>query len=181
MSQGALVAIDAVLIALMAFGLYFPRHRRRDVLVALVAINVGVLAISEALASVQVGLGVGFGLFAVLSIIRLRSAELDQEEVGYYFSAIALGVLGGVELETEWMSPVLMASIVVAMAIVDHPALFGTSRHQMVTLDAAITDERELIQRLEGLLGGSVKRLKVKRVDLVSDTTVVDVRYRVGL
>jgi hypothetical protein len=178
MSQAALVAIDVGLIAIMAFGLYFPRHRRRDVVVALVAINVGVLAISEALASVQVGLGVGFGLFAVLSIIRLRSAELDQEEVAYYFSAIALGVLGGVELDTEWMSPVLMASIVLALAITDHPALFRGSRQQTVTLDAAMTNEGELIQRLESLLGGSVKRLKVKRVDLVSDTTVVDVRYR---
>jgi hypothetical protein len=180
MPQAWLVAVDVALIAVMAFALYFPRHRRRDVVVALVAVNIGVLAISEALASVEVGLGVGFGLFAVLSIIRLRSAELDQEEVGYYFSAIALGVLGGVELDDDWLSPVLMGSIVLALAVADHPALFRGSRQQTVTLDAAMTDERELIQRLEGLLGGTVKRLKVKRVDLVSDTTVVDVRYRVG-
>jgi hypothetical protein len=180
MQQVGLVAIDVVLVALLAFALYFPRHRRRDVVVALVAVNVGVLAISEALHSVQVGLGVGFGLFAVLSIIRLRSTELDQEEIAYYFSAIALGVLGGVELDTEWLSPVLMVCIVLSLAIADHPALVRGSRQQTVTLDTAVTDERELVTRLETLLGGTVHRLKVKRVDLVSDTTVVDVRYRIA-
>lgn len=180
MPHAALLAIDAGLLAILAFALYFPRHRRRDVVVALVAVNIGVLAISAALASVEVGLGVGFGLFAVLSIIRLRSAELDQEEVAYYFSAIALGVLGGVELAEDWLSPVLMGSIVLGLAVADHPRLFRRSRQQVVTLDAAVTDERELVARLEKLLGGTVQRLRVKRVDLVSDTTVVDVRFRVG-
>ena len=35
------------------------------------------------------------GLFGVLSIIRLRSEELAQHEVAYYFAALALGLLGG--------------------------------------------------------------------------------------
>ena len=180
MSRGALLAIDAGLLAVLAFGLYFPRHRRRDVLVAIVAVNAGVVAISAALVSVEIGLGLGFGLFAVLSIIRLRSAELDQEEVGYYFSSIALGVLGGVDLAEEWLAPTLMASIVLALALADHPKLFGRTRQQLVTLDAAVTDETELHDRLEKLLGGQVKRLRVKSVDLVRDMTVVDVRYRLG-
>ena len=175
-----MIAIDAVLIAILAIAVYFPRHRRRDMVVSIVAINIGVLAISSALAAIEVGLGVGFGLFAVLSIIRLRSTELDQEEVAYYFSAIALGVLGGVELEADWEAPALMAAIVAALALVDHPRLFGGSRHQNVTLDAAVTDEAELVARLETLLGGKVRKLRVKRVDLVNDTTVVDVRYEVA-
>jgi hypothetical protein len=50
----------------------------------------------------------------------------------------------------------------------------------MVTLDAAVTDEVELTSRLEALLGGAVVKMKVKRVDLVNDTTVVDVRYKLA-
>jgi MFS family permease len=178
MSEQLLIAADLVAVVVLAFGLYFPRYRRRDIVVALIAINVGVLAIATALSSVEVGLGLGFGLFAVLSIIRLRSEELDQEEVAYYFSAIALGVLGGVELDPSWSGPALMGAIVVALAIADHPWIFGDNRHQTVTLDAAYTNEAELIARLGELLGGSVKKVKVKRVNLVNDTTVVDVRYR---
>jgi hypothetical protein len=46
-----------------------------------------------------------------------------------------------------------------------------------VTLDAAYTNEDELKERLESLLGARVRRMKVRRLNLVNDTTVVDVRY----
>ena len=58
-----------------------------------------------------------------------------------------------------------------------HPRLFAGNRSQTVTLDSAITNESELKERLEALLSGKVHRMKVKRVNLVNDTTVVDVRY----
>ncbi|MEZ5261836.1 MAG: DUF4956 domain-containing protein [Acidimicrobiales bacterium] len=40
----------------------------------------------------------GLGLFGVLSIIRLRSTELDHQATGYCFASLALGFLGGVQL-----------------------------------------------------------------------------------
>src|SRR3954463_10186189 len=95
MSQISLYAADLIAISLLIFGVYFPRHRRRDLVIAYLGINVGVLAVSAALATSAVGAGVGLGLFGVLAIIRLRSTELDQHEVAYYFTALALGLLGG--------------------------------------------------------------------------------------
>ena len=91
----ALLIADGVAVIILAFGLYFPRYHRRDMVLAIVSINVGVLAVALVLSRADVTAGLGLGLFGVLSIIRLRSQELDQEEVAYYFSAIALGLLGG--------------------------------------------------------------------------------------
>ena len=70
-----------------------------------------------------------------------------------------------------------MASILVALFIGDHPRLFAKTRIQTVTLDVAYTNEDELKERLESLLGARVRRMKVRRLNLVNDTTVVDVRY----
>lgn len=177
MSLAALFAIDAVAITVLVFGLYFPRHRRRDMVVAYLGINVGVLGVTQALSSAQISAGLGLGLFGVLSIIRLRSAELDQPEIAYYFAALALGLLGGFAVTPGWVSPALMAAIVVAVLVGDHPRLFGGYRHQTVTLDRAYPDELELRDRLEELLGAHVHRIAVRKLDLVTDTTVVDVRY----
>ncbi len=177
MSLAALFAIDAIAIAVLVFGLYFPRHRRRDMVVAYLGINVGVLGVTQALSSAQISAGLGLGLFGVLSIIRLRSAELDQPEIAYYFAALALGLLGGFAATPAWVSPALMAAIVVAVLVGDHPRLFGGYRHQTVTLDRAYPDELELRERLEELLGAHVHRIAVRKLDLVSDITVVDVRY----
>lgn len=178
MSQSLIILADIVAINLLVFALYFPRYRRKDIVVAILGLNIGVMAVATALASAEVSAGLGLGLFGVLSIIRLRSSELDQEEVAYYFSALALGLLAGFEVSPLWLSPALMAAIVGALFVGDHPRLFPGVRHQSVNLDAAFTDETLLISHLESLLGAQVLRVKVKKVDLVNDTTSVDVRFR---
>ncbi len=170
--------LDLIAISILAFGLYFPRHHRKDLVVAFFGVNIGVLAVAEAFTSTAVTAGLGLGLFGVLSIIRLRSTELDQQEVAYYFVALALGVLGGVPVTPEWLSPALMAALLLALAVADHPALLAGYRTQNITLDRAYTDEDDLRLRLEEMLNANVRRITIRRTDLVEDTTVVEVRYR---
>lgn len=180
MSQYLLYAADLIAIGVLTFALYFPRHRRRDLVVSFLGVNVGVLAVSGALAQSAVGAGLGLGLFGVLSIIRLRSTELEQHEVAYYFSALALGLLGGLSGGAPALSVGLMALILVVLAVGDHPRLFPQYRHQVVVLDVALADEAALVAHLEGVLGARVHRVSVQRLDLVNDTTCVEVRYATG-
>ena len=56
--------------------------------------------------------------------------------------------------------------------------LYAAYRTQIVVLDAAYTDERQLIERLEAMLGARVHSIKVRRVDLVEATTTVEARYQ---
>jgi hypothetical protein len=171
--------LDVVAILILVFGLYFPRHRRRDLVVSYLGVNIGVVAVASALSSADVNAtGLGFGLFGVLSIIRLRSFELDQQEVAYYFVALAMGVLGGVPITPGWLAPAMMAALLVAVLIGDHPQLFARYRVQTITLDEAIPDEGRLVARLEDLLGARVRGLAVRRLDLVNDTTVVEARFQ---
>ena len=46
---------DAVAVGVLVFGLYFPRHRRRDLVAAFVGVNVGVLAVSSILTTSAIG------------------------------------------------------------------------------------------------------------------------------
>jgi hypothetical protein len=172
-----MIPLDVIAVAAMTFALYFPRHRRRDMVVAYLVVNLGLLAVTSALSAAGVSAALGFGLFAVLSIIRLRSAELDQPEIAYYFASLTLGLLGGLTLTPAWLAPTLMLGVLAALFVGDHPRLFGRYRVQLVTLDAAYPDETELIARLEQLLKARVHRVAVRRIDLVEATTVVEVRY----
>ena len=174
----ALVAADLVAILIMVFGLYFPRHRRKDLVVAFLGVNIGVLAVASALSAAGAGIGLGLGLFGVLSIIRLRSAELDQEEIAYYFAALALGLLGGLSALPIPLTVALMGLILFALFAGDHPRLFRGYHTQSLTLDAAFVDRGALRLHLEQLLNADVHRLQVRKVDLVNDTTNVEVRYR---
>ena len=171
------LAIDLVAILALVAGTYFPRHHRRDLFVALLGVNLGVMAVSSVLVSSSVGAGLGLGLFGVLSIIRLRSDELAQHEVAYYFAALAIGLIGGLGSDPV-TSAVLMALVVATLWVADHPRLLGGHERQVVVLDRAVSDSAVLTARLENQLGARVLGVQVVKLDLVNDTTTVDVRFR---
>ena len=174
-----LIAFDLLAISVLAYGIYFVRHRRRDMLIAYMALNVGIMAVTVVLSSASVAAGLGLGLFGVLSIIRLRSSALTQEEVAYFFASLALGLIAGLQPSPAWVAPLVGTLVVAVMFVADHPRVYARNRQQTVTLDAAITNEAELTRRLDGLLGADVQKVNVIELDLVRDVTVVDVRYRV--
>ena len=171
------LAIDLVAILALVAGTYFPRHHRRDLFVALLGVNLGVMAVSSVLVSSSVGAGLGLGLFGVLSIIRLRSDELAQHEVAYYFAALAIGLIGGLGSDPV-TSAVLMALVVATLWVADHPRLLGGHERQVVVLDRAVSESAVLTARLENQLGARVLGAQVVKLDLVNDTTTVDVRFR---
>ncbi|WP_081710087.1 DUF4956 domain-containing protein [Arthrobacter sp. 35W] len=171
------LAADLAAISLLTFGLYLRRHRRRDLVVSYLGMNVGVLAVATALSGSAAGVGLGLGLFGVLSIIRLRSTELAQHEVAYYFSALALGLISGLGVEPMWVTLSLMALILAVMFVGDHPRVLPAYRHQTVILDQAIADPALLKARLEEVLGATVHTAIVQELDLVNDKTTVDVRF----
>ena len=178
MTQFLLIAADLVAITILV-AMYFARHRRRDLVVAFLTVNVGVLAVASILGTTAVGVGVGLGLFGVLSIIRLRSSEIAQHELAYYFAALAIGLVAGLGTADLWVSLSLQSLVLATMVVGDFPGLLRRYRQQVVNLDQAYPDEVALKAALEGMLGGRVHRVTVLELDLVNDTTRVDVRFEV--
>lgn len=177
MNHFILMAADVAAICLLTFALYVRRHRRRDLAVSYLGMNIGVLAVATALSDSAAGVGLGLGLFGVLSIIRLRSTELAQHEVAYYFSALALGLIAGIGVEPMWLTLSLMGLVLAAMYLGDHKRVLPSYRHQTVVLDRAISREDQLTARLEEVLGATVHTVTVQELDLVNDKTIVNVRY----
>lgn len=174
-----LIAADLVAITVLAYGSYFRRHGRREMLLAYIGLNVGVLVVTSVLTNAAVGLGLGLGLFGVLSIVRLRSSEISHEEVAYYFASLALGLLFGLQPNPEWLAPALAALVIAVIAVVDHAPWHVNARRQVLTLDRVITDERELEAHLAAMLGARIRLATVQSTDLVRDSMVIDVRYDV--
>lgn len=181
MNTAIMLGADVIAIAILTFALYLRRHRRRDLMVSYLSVNIGVLAVAAALSGSSAGVGLGLGLFGVLSIIRLRSSELSQHEVAYYFAALALGLIGGIGVTPLWLGITLMAMIVVALWIGGHPSVLPRYRHQQVILDRAISHDASLKLELERVLGGRVHTFEIKQLDLVNDKTLVEVRYEAPL
>lgn len=172
------LAVDLVAITILAHLIYFYRHYRRDLRLAYVSVNVGVFTVVTLLLVQRADLAIGFGLFGVLSIIRLRSSALTQEEVGYYFVSLALGLVNGLAAQAPWLALPLDALLLTVMYAADHPRLPPRAEHRVVTLDVVHPNEVALAADLENRLGGTLLRHSVIEADYVRDITVVDVRFR---
>lgn len=173
------IAADIMSITVLAYVVYYRRYFRRDLVLAYVALNVGVLSLTMLLAEGSASLGLGLGLFGILSIIRLRSTSITQEEVAYYFVSLAMGLVSGLHPHPIWLSPALAVLLVVVMYLADHPRFARLTFRQTVTLDVAHPNVETLKSALEELLGAKVLHVVVQELDLVRDLTVVDVRFRV--
>jgi hypothetical protein len=171
------LAVDLTAISVLSYALYFRRHGRRDLLLAYVALNTGIFAVVSMLTNQEVGLAVGFGLFGVLSILRLRSDLISQGEIGYYFTAITLGLVNAVAAQTPWIMLGLNVLLLPGLYAADHPRLLPRHLRRVMTLDVVHEDPVALRQDLEARLRGRVKRVDVTEVDYVRDLMVVDVRY----
>lgn len=170
--------VDLLVLVILAVGLYFRRYRRPDVVVTLVTFNVGLFAVLTVITSSQLlTAGVGFGLFAVLSIIRLRSETVSNVELGYFFLALAVGLVNGFELDSIALVVGLNLLILLTIYLVDHPSLHTTLRRRTVILDEVLTDSSAIRDRLAAAFDLDIVALNITDVDYVRETTRVEIRY----
>ena len=126
----------------------------------------------------EVSAGLGLGLFGLLSIVRLRSDEMTHEEMSFYFCALILGMIGGIATGPLWMPLSAMGAMVTTVFIAGHPRLLGDIQVRTITLDRALASSHQIRSRLETIIDGDILTLRVSRVDMVNDSTTVQVRYR---
>jgi hypothetical protein len=174
------LGFDLVAIFLMTYVLYFRRHWRADLLLSYVALNIGIFVTMSLLTQVRVDIAVGFGLFAILSIIRLRSSAVTQQEVAYYFLALVLGLVNGMGVPDRGLVVAMNVVLLLTMLAVDSKLLRDRARRMDVRLDGVYTNEAALVAELERQLGGRVVYQEITEIDLIHGHMLVDVRLRPG-
>src|SRR5918997_1033566 len=117
------LAIDLAAAGALVYGLFLPRHRRMDLVVVYALFNVGVFLALAVIAAGEVSMGVGFGLFAVLSIVRLRSEPFSNRELAYFFVALVLALVCAIDVGSVLLSCALAAVALVVAWAVDHPRI----------------------------------------------------------
>lgn len=172
-------ALDITAVSVLTFAVYYPRHRRRDLIPGYLALNVSVFALAAALgrSGDKGGIALGFGLIGVLSIVGLRSESMQSEEIAYYFTNLVLGLISGLPNVSLLLAGMLCAMPLSVVYLAGHPRLFARTQRALVTVDEAVTDPEAIETFVRERLGEPLS-WKVQEVDYGRDLTVVDVRYR---
>jgi len=167
--------IDIVCIGLLA-ALVSQRRPRRGLFVIFTTFNIALFCVLTVISERHIGPAIGFGLFALLSIIRLRSEPFSNEELSYFFSALALAIINGLRIQDRWVIVLLDAVVLVTLFLVDHPAIHRRTARTRITLDSVLTEPVALRGELERRLGVEVVEATVVEVDYVREIMRVNVR-----
>jgi hypothetical protein len=168
--------LDLVACATLVYGLFLPRHRRMDLAVVYALFNVGLFLALVVIAHGEVGIGVGFGLFAVLSIVRLRSEPFSNRELAYFFVALVIALVCALDLGSPAYAGLLAGVALLAAWAIDHPRISRPTRRIEVALERVFADDEALREHLRERLRAPVLDVTVREVDYVRDTMRLEVR-----
>jgi len=167
---------NIVIAIVIVRGIYYPlRHDKNDVFTFL-AFNTVIFFVMTFLANAQISVGVGFGLFAIFSVLRYRANAISTRDMTYLFILIALPVMNSVLMSTQdWLSLAATNGVVIAVLFVLEQGWgFRYEGFKLVKYDRIdmLKPEKHtlLLEDLRRRTGLPLTRFEIGRINLVDDT-----------
>lgn len=173
------LGIDVLALFVLVGWLYRRRAAAPEMTMVFVTLNIGLLAALSAITAGHFPAGVGFGLFGLLSLVRLRSAAFSVKDVAYTFSALVLALVNGLPERHLTLVVVLNLLVLTAVWVVDDSKTRTPTRVLRLTLDQALVRPADVRAEVTRRLGHPPIAVVVEQVDFVRETTVVAVRHEV--
>jgi hypothetical protein len=165
--------------------IYYPRTRDQEYVFTFLAFNTVIYFVLALLRSTDLGVGVGFGLFAIFSVLRYRTDPIPIREMTYLFIIIALPVVNSMigTDDAVWKLLVADGIVIGLMVVLEREWGFHFEASSRVTYDqiALIVPERreELLADLRDRTGLPVKRVEIGRLDFLRDSAEMRIYYDV--
>jgi hypothetical protein len=171
-----------IALAIVRF-IYYPRTQNKNYVFTFLAFNTVIYFVLGLLTSVSLSIGVGFGLFAIFSVLRYRTDEIPIREMTYLFVIIALPVMNSVLMAAGSFAELLVANgfVVALLFVLEKEWGFRYEASKKITYERVelITpaNGEALLADLRQRTGLPVKRVSVGRIDFSRDTAEVLVYY----
>ena len=173
----ARLGVDVLSLLILVGVLYRRRRSAPAMPLVFAALNIGLFAALTAISAGSFKAGIGFGLFGLLSLVRLRSAAFTLKDVAFTFIALVLALVNGLEQRDLLLVGFLSGLLLVVVWIADDSRSEPATRVMRLTLDHLVLDPEQVRVELEGRLSSPILSVVIEDVDFVRETTRVSVRY----
>lgn len=172
----------AVAIVIVRF-IYYPLTQDKNFVFTFLAFNTIIYFVFSLLSSIELSVGVGFGLFAIFSVLRYRTEEMSPREMTYLFIIIALPVMNSALVSTADFDKLLVANslILILLYALENEWGFHFEASNKITYEKInlITpaNRQLLLADLRQRTGLPVKRVEIGRIDFLHDTAELRIFY----
>lgn len=163
--------------------IYYPSTRNKSYVFTFLAFNTVIFFVLRFMASIEIGIGVGFGLFAIFSILRYRTDPIPIREMTYLFLISALPLMNGASIDNALWPQLVIANlaVLVILWVLEKEWGFTYEASKQIVyekIELIHPDCRaELLADLETRTGLRIKRIVVGKIDFLHDTANLKVFY----
>lgn len=172
----------AIALVIVRF-IYYPETQNKNYVFTFLAFNTVIYFVLGLLTSVSLSIGVGFGLFAIFSVLRYRTDEIPIREMTYLFIIIALPVMNSILVTNSDIAQLLAANgvVVVLLYVLEKEWGFHYEASRKITYERIdlITPANQdlLLADVRTRTGLPVTRVVVGRIDFSRDTAEIQVFF----
>lgn len=173
------LAVALVIVRLI----YYPAKHDKNYVFTFLAFNTIIYFVMSILASTELGIGVGFGLFAIFSVLRYRTITMSPREMTYLFTVIALPVVNSVVLRTNQWSILLAANVAVVLVLFVLEREWGFHfesaqllRYERIDLIKP-ENHRQLLEDLRARTGLPVSRVEIGQINFLNDSAELKIYF----
>ena len=183
--------------------LYFPKSRRTDYYFTFMIFSSAMLLLLHKMGSVEIGVGLTLGLFAIFGIIRYRTETVPIREMTYLFIIIAVAAINGLSAvykvidtadgmpcyafsrQDVGISIITNVLIVALLFFLEHAWSLPRTATKQIQYDKIklIVPQRrsELIADLTERTGLDIKDVEVGQIDFLKDSAMIRIIYRTDI
>ena len=163
--------------------IYAKDHRIKEYSFSFFVSNILIFMVTSLLASVKVRTGFAFGLFAILSILRYRTEQIQIREMTFLFASIILGVLNSLATGDLTIFAVLWANIILCLFVYLCDKLFiGNTDQVLLVYDntklLGKEMKKELHEDIKNRFGYDVVKVVIVKMNYLTDSADVKLIYK---
>jgi hypothetical protein len=164
--------INAIFLFILIKIVYFRYSRKEMFVFAFFQMGIMIFFIGSMLNAVFLEIGMAVGLFAIFTILRLRTTNVNIKDMAYMFTTIGISVINSLKLVGFPLFGVLIInSIIIASAYLLEEFLIKNS-----------SETYSIVYRNLELLRTNKKqdviKVKIRRVDYRSEVALIDIFYK---
>ena len=173
----------AIAFCIVRFVYYPVTQDRRYILIFLTFSGVTYFILGL-LISANLGIGVGFGLFAIFSVLRYRTDTIPVREMTYLFVLIALAVINSILASHGDFTRILVCNgIIMGLLFILEKGwgLHSRPSQEIIydRIELILPENREqLLADLEKRTGRPIQHVHIGRIDFIRDRTELVVSYK---
>jgi hypothetical protein len=164
---------------------YYRYSRKADYLFGFFLMGIVIFFIGAMLKIVAMEFQMAIGLFAIFTILNLRTISFDVKNMAYLFAVIAISAINSLDLKGRFplLGILIFNILIIASAYIlemllvkkdkykSHPILYDNL--EMLKPD----NKSELIKNVAEITGFDVKKVKIRRVNYKERIAVLDIYY----